>query len=160
MEQKYQGDTMQGRKPVPTHLKIVRGNPGKRPINKREPIFSGEFPAPPEWLSERARKIFGGLARRIEEMGYASASHTEALALAAMRQEEVELCTEVLNKGMTYETYSSKGGKIYKTRPEVAIRAEASRHLQSLLSEFGLSPVSATKVVVPGKPKRNAFNQL
>jgi P27 family predicted phage terminase small subunit len=32
---------MAGRHPVPTALKIVRGNPGKRPLNRREPVAAG-----------------------------------------------------------------------------------------------------------------------
>jgi P27 family predicted phage terminase small subunit len=32
---------MAGRHPVPTALKIVRGNPGKRPLNRREPVAPG-----------------------------------------------------------------------------------------------------------------------
>jgi len=28
---------MAGRKPKPTALKIIEGNPGKRPLNKNEP---------------------------------------------------------------------------------------------------------------------------
>jgi hypothetical protein len=28
---------MRGRKPVPTQVKLLRGNPGKRPLNEGEP---------------------------------------------------------------------------------------------------------------------------
>lgn len=30
---------MRGRKPVPTALKLLRGNPGKRPLNRLEPTY-------------------------------------------------------------------------------------------------------------------------
>jgi hypothetical protein len=29
---------MRGRKPVPSHLKVIRGNPGKRTLNQNEPL--------------------------------------------------------------------------------------------------------------------------
>ena len=29
---------MRGRKPKPTRLKVIDGNPGRRPLNKREPV--------------------------------------------------------------------------------------------------------------------------
>lgn len=37
---------MAGRKPKPTALKLVRGNPGKRPINRNEPIPEGPVEKP------------------------------------------------------------------------------------------------------------------
>ena len=38
---------MRGRKPTPTHLKLVRGNPGKRPLNASEPKPQLTLPSPP-----------------------------------------------------------------------------------------------------------------
>jgi P27 family predicted phage terminase small subunit len=38
---------MTGRPPVPTALKILRGNPGRRPLNKREPKPLGNLKEPP-----------------------------------------------------------------------------------------------------------------
>lgn len=94
-------------------------------------------------------------------MGYASASHTESLALAAWRLDQVEQCEKVIAElGFTYETEGRNGSSMLRARPEVALQADAARHLQSLLCEFGLTPSSATKVQVPGKPKTNAFNAI
>jgi hypothetical protein len=45
---------MRGRKPVPTHLKIIRGNPGKQAINKSEPKPSDREPIMPEVLQGEA----------------------------------------------------------------------------------------------------------
>lgn len=46
---------MRGRKPVPTHLKLIRGNPGKRRLNENEPIPEGDLNAPPTWMSKSQR---------------------------------------------------------------------------------------------------------
>ena len=43
---------MRGRKPIPTQLKVVRGNPGKRALNKNEPQPAGDLLDPPAWMSE------------------------------------------------------------------------------------------------------------
>ena len=152
---------MAGPKPIPTTMKLARGNPGKRALNQNEPTFSEEMPVAPEWLSPRAQKVFTLLATRLNEMGYASASHTESLALAAMRQEEIERCNEILTKhGYSYKVKTDRGGTAIKPRPEVAMRGDAARHLHSLLAEFGLTPSSATKIVVPHKQKKNPFRAL
>ena len=47
---------MRGRKPVPTHLKQLRGNPGKRRLNVNEPIPPGELNEPPEWMTESQKE--------------------------------------------------------------------------------------------------------
>lgn len=43
---------MRGRKPVPTQLKVLRGNPGKRRINSNEPLPEGNLKDPPVWFND------------------------------------------------------------------------------------------------------------
>jgi P27 family predicted phage terminase small subunit len=43
---------MKGRKPVPRHLQVLRGNPGKRRLNDAEPLPLGDLLDPPEWLTD------------------------------------------------------------------------------------------------------------
>lgn len=152
---------MAGRKPKPSHLKLINGNPGKRPINKREPTASSDLPIAPKWLNDRAREIFAEIVALIDEMGYASRSHMHSLALAASRLEEVEVCTQMIDdEGRTYETTNTQGDTSIKSHPAVAQRSEAMRHAQSLLAEFGLTPSAAAKVVVPKKQPKNRFSGL
>lgn len=152
---------MAGRKPHPTHLKILQGNPGKRPLNKHEPQFDNDPPEPPHYLSDRAHAIFLIVRARLAAQGYASSSHTEALTLLAIRMEEVEICTERLNtEGLTQERTDQWGVVYRRPRPEIVMRHEAAKHVQSLLAEFGLTPSSATKVIVPSKQPHNAFQKF
>ena len=46
---------VRGRKPKPSHLKLVTGNPGKRAINTQEPVPERILPAPPAELTAEAR---------------------------------------------------------------------------------------------------------
>lgn len=41
---------MAGRRPKPTHLKVVTGNPGKRKFNDKEPQPAREIPSPPSHI--------------------------------------------------------------------------------------------------------------
>jgi P27 family predicted phage terminase small subunit len=45
-----------GPRPIPTHLKLVRGNPGKRPINREEPRPVGDLVEAPEWFDDDQRQ--------------------------------------------------------------------------------------------------------
>ena len=55
---------MPGPRPTPTYLKLLRGNPGRRPINKNEPKpeIPAKQPAPPAWLSAYALEEWQRLA--------------------------------------------------------------------------------------------------
>jgi hypothetical protein len=43
---------MRGRKPVSTHLKVIRGIPGKRALNQDELVPAGDLTDTPDWMSE------------------------------------------------------------------------------------------------------------
>ena len=44
-----------GRKPIPTAIKELEGNPGGRPLNKREPKPVKKAPRCPVWLEDEAK---------------------------------------------------------------------------------------------------------
>ena len=44
-----------GRKPKPTALKVLEGNPGKRPLNDREPVPPKATLKCPAWLLPEAK---------------------------------------------------------------------------------------------------------
>jgi hypothetical protein len=47
---------MRGPPPQPAHLKLLRGNPGQRPVKREpEPASLQELPEPPEFLDHDAR---------------------------------------------------------------------------------------------------------
>lgn len=137
-----------GRKHQPQSQAEILDFPGKRSKSgKNTPKVDPQIPNAPSFLSKRGTEIFGLLCGRLSAQKLASASHTEMLALLASRIEEVELLHDVLQKeGRTYQTTSTAGDIVYKARPEVAMKNEAMRHAQSLLSEFGLSPSAVNKV--------------
>ena len=45
-----------GRKPKPTALKALEGNPGKRPLNEHEPVPPKATLRCPAWLEAEAKK--------------------------------------------------------------------------------------------------------
>lgn len=50
---------MAGRKPKPTAIKKLEGNPGKRKLNTKESIPAKGMPNCPEWLMLQAASEFG-----------------------------------------------------------------------------------------------------
>lgn len=49
---------MAGRKPKPTEVKKLEGNPGKRKLNTKEPIPAKGMPNCPEWLLPEAKEEY------------------------------------------------------------------------------------------------------
>lgn len=47
---------MAGRKPKPTAVKKLEGNPGKRKLNTKEPVPAKGMPACLDWLMPEAKK--------------------------------------------------------------------------------------------------------
>ncbi|TDR94194.1 phage terminase small subunit P27 family [Enterovirga rhinocerotis] len=158
---------MAGRKPKPDHLKLITGTAQACRMNPSAPEGSKAPPVAPDWLSERAAEIFEGLVEILGEMGLASGSDTAMLAMLASRIEEVEICTAVIeDAGRVYvskaETTTGEDGtlvvkQMVRARPEVSMRNEALRHVQSLLAEFGLSPAARSRVSAAGKKEEDEF---
>lgn len=57
-----------GRKPKPTAMKELEGNPGKHPLNTSEPKPNKKAPACPKWLEPEAKKEWRRLAKQMEAM--------------------------------------------------------------------------------------------
>ena len=55
-----------GRKPKPTAMKELEGNPGKHPLNTSEPKPNKKAPACPKWLEPEAKKEWRRLAKQME----------------------------------------------------------------------------------------------
>lgn len=150
-----------GRKRLPDHLKIVKGTAQPCRMNPNAPTPSGNLPEPPAWLSERAAEWFLKTVAILDGMGIASADHVDMLSLAAARYDEILDCQAVIEDlGRVYTVITISGSLQFKARPEVAMKNEAMRHLQSLLAEFGLSPSSVGKVSAPPGERENPFAEF
>ena len=69
-----------GRKPTPTAIKELEGNPGKRPLNQNEPKPKKTAPSCPKWLDKEAKKEWRRLAAKMEQMGVLSEVDMAAFA--------------------------------------------------------------------------------
>jgi P27 family predicted phage terminase small subunit len=136
-------------------LKLAEGNPGHRPINKG-PQFQAGTPSPPKWLQGEGRKLWKKLVPELEEQGLLVRVYGpvfEALCFSYGRAIEAEKV--LLEKGTTFET---EKGYICQ-RPEVAIAQRAWHSVSRFSAEFGLSPLTAQRIIVP-RPKRSLRERL
>ena len=60
---------MRGRKSKPTRLKLLEGNPGRRPLNDQEPQPEAALLEPPPELPKLARAEWQRLAGKLYDLG-------------------------------------------------------------------------------------------
>lgn len=140
---------MTGRKPTPTNLKVLRGNPGKRKLNKQEPQPPAGVPECPDWLSEKARLAWDEVAPVLHKMGVLTV--IDRLALSALCESYADYrdsreAVEDPDIGRVYETQTQTGGTMFRARPEVLMLKDADRRLRSWLAEFGMTPSSRSRI--------------
>jgi P27 family predicted phage terminase small subunit len=138
---------VRGRKPVPTHLKELMGNPGKRPINQNEPRPAGELYAAPEWMSESQREGWGyvithspkGLLRQLDRSILSVWIVAEDLHReAAEKIAQYGLLTKSPNAGLPLQS------------PYLAILNKQAQIMLKAAAELGFSPSSRSRVQVEG----------
>ena len=133
-----------GRKPKPTAMKELEGNPGKHPLNTSEPKPNKKAPACPKWLEPEAKKEWRRLAKQMEAIGIltevdmaAFAAYCQSYARWKEAQEHID------SGGSTFET--DKGYQ--QQTPWVGIANTNQKLMLQAASEFGLTPSSRSRIV-------------
>lgn len=135
-----------GPSPKPTALKIIQGNPGHRPLNKREPKPAPVAPPCPDWLDADAKREWKRVAPELEKLGLLTRVDMAALAGYCQSYATWRACQMVLAKqGMTFETATG-----YVTqRPEVSIGNKALDQVRAFCAQFGLTPSARARMTLP-----------
>ena len=155
------GNWNSGRRPEPTAMRVLRGNPGKRPINPDEPRIAAADPSmdtpPAEIVADGAAA--GEWARVVpllRQGGLISQSERAAL-LALCKQWSRYLAAhgQVIKLGMVIE--SAKGG--LSINPYLKVSDQALGHCHRLWHELGLTPsgrARATKLQPTPEPAKSS----
>ena len=138
---------MSGRRPTPTALKVVAGNPGKRAMNKREPKPKRAIPSCPEHLSNDGRIAWGRMTVLLDRMGVLTEADAFALERMCDCYADILACRDLLEiDGRTYTTTTAQGDTLIKGHPAVGQLRAADAQFKSYLIEFGLTPAARSKV--------------
>lgn len=147
--------TRPGTKPKPTKLKILEGNPGKRPLNEHEPKPKPITPTCPRWLSPAAKKEWKRIVPELESLGLLTCVDGAAL----------EGYCQSYARWVEAEQFMVKHGTIFKTpsgyiqqMPQVAIAQKYLNIVKAFCGEFGLTPSSRSGINI--KPKENDDEEI
>jgi P27 family predicted phage terminase small subunit len=151
---------------TPTNLTVLRGNPGKRSINKDEPKPRPIAPKRPGWMNKDAKRIWKDLSKKLEPLGLLAevdGLNFQNLCLSASMIKGLALFLE--DKGMVMEIErTDKNGdylsSYFQQRPEVAIMFKAMEMVNKLGAKFGLSPADRAGLGVKPKENRDEFEEF
>lgn len=150
---------MAGRKPLPTHLKVLRGNPGKRPLNDREPQPRRVTPRMPDHLSPEAKKEWRRMAKRLAKLGLLTEIDGAALAAYCTAYGRWVEAERNVQKYGTVMLSPDKGWPVQS--PYLSIANKAMEQMHKFLTEFGMTPSSRSRIQVePPQEAADPFEEL
>ncbi len=134
---------MRGRKPKPTKIKKLAGNPGKRALNPAEPEPRVVAPQAPAHLSDDEKAKWNDLVKELSPLGLLTSIDIDALSFYCV----------VYGRWVKAETMVREKGEIIKTaagniiqNPYLSIANRALDQLNKLGAEFGMTPSSRSRV--------------
>lgn len=90
---------MSGPPKTPTHLRLVRGNPSKRAINKNEPEPPKGVPPTPKHFDKQGKYWFKRIAEELDAIGVMSQLDARALELLVEAYTEYRHHCETRERG-------------------------------------------------------------
>jgi P27 family predicted phage terminase small subunit len=155
-----------GRKPKPTYLKLVTGNPGKRPLNRTEPKPARNLPTAPDFLYDEAKAEWRRVAGELHRLGLLTTVDRAALAAYCQcyaRWKIAERCLaeiaarDGLTTGLLVKTKSGDAAQ----NPLVWTANRAMADMVRYAAEFGMTPSSRTRLSgTPTVDTRNPFAEF
>ena len=135
-------------KPKPTVLKLLEGNPGKRPLNMNEPKPDSQIPECPMWLEAEAKIEWDRIVPELHKLRLLTKIDITAL---------IGYC-QSWARYVEAEKYLSDNDTIFITNtgymqqvPQVGMSQKYLKLCQSFMTEFGLTPSSRAKLSSPAE---------
>jgi P27 family predicted phage terminase small subunit len=138
-------------------MKVLTGNPGKRPMNKYEPKPELTIPECPNELGPVVRREWDRLASELDKLKILNALDRAALAAYCGAHTLWAEATEAIQKFGTM-VKSPSGYPIQS--PYVSIANRQAEIMMRIASEFGFTPASRSRISTLIKNEPNLFDLL
>lgn len=134
---------MRGRKPIPTQLKLLSGNPGKRPLNEGEPQPAPLAPSCPPELSQAAKEEWNRLVPELVALGLMT--RLDRAALAAYCQ-AYAIYLDAIQAVQKYGQLVKSPNEYPMMSPYLTIANRQAEIMIRIASEFGFTPASRSRI--------------
>ncbi len=146
-----------GRKPVPTRIKRLMGNPGKRRLPKHEPQPSSAMPRCPSFLDTYARNKWRQLAPELHRLRLLTKVDQGTLACYCQAFSDLKRARKTIDDEGEYHT--SDKGYIYP-HPAVTQARQAMEQIRKFAVELGLTPSCRVKFGQLGEPAADPLEEF
>lgn len=140
-----------GRKPTPSALKLVKGNPGKRAMNKAEAQVALAQPNPPAFLCDDAKVEWGRVIDKLYSAGLMTdldravlAAYCQSYGVWAQAERALARMAEVDPQTSALMVKTTNGNTVQNPLLGTANKAKADMVRYAL--EFGMSPSARSRV--------------
>ncbi|MCC6797732.1 MAG: phage terminase small subunit P27 family [Candidatus Hydrogenedentes bacterium] len=149
-----------GRKPTPTKLHILRGNPSKKKnLGVKEPKPSELTTLePPAWLRDEAKSAWFQLAPEFSAQGILTASDVPALANFCVSYADLIVAEQHLQTEGDIVTQTTAYGTIQKENPWVYVKARAQQQCDKWAAQFGVGASYRAKLSIGTDEKEDEFS--
>jgi P27 family predicted phage terminase small subunit len=147
-----------GRRPLPSAMKKLRGNAGKRKLNDSEPVAPSGVPEMPQGLGKVAAKEWRSIVPELVQLGVLTKVDAKALAAychAFARWFQAERLVEkygVIVEEPILHMGEESGFVRIKKNPACNVSEIAMKTMKSFLVEFGMTPAARSRIRIE-KPK-------
>lgn len=154
---------MKGRKPTPTRLKMLLGNPGKQKLPQNEPVpDTGELVEPPSFLDDYAIEEWDRLAPGLYAIGVLTPLDRSVFAAYCDAVSEWRRARELMAEKSEIDAFvSSKVSGNQAKSVLLNIANDAAKNMLKFGAELGLTPSARARLaIVPGRGKKSRFEGL
>lgn len=138
-----------GRKAQPTALKLIKGNPGNRPVNEAEPKPAKVFrPRAPSGFTRLEKAKWGEMCKKLGACRVLTELDLDALEIYVRNWVAMhDAIRDVTDRGKLLQAPS--GGVMWN--PSWTQYKHSEAVCRSLQAEFGMTPSSRTSVVASAR---------
>jgi len=148
-------EMLRGRKPTPTHLRILQGNPQHRrlPRNEAQPDISDELPAAPSFLHAYAVEEWDRVASELHHLRVLTRVDRGIFAAycqsyARWRLAEEALARMTVNDGVMNGFIIRRRNGEAGPNPLVGAARRAAHEMLRFAGEFGMTPVARARIAM------------
>ena len=135
------GNKNSGRKPMPIALKMVRGNPGRRPIKDTGPKVPAKLPPAPKWLSTAAKTQYTRQGKNLVRLGILKETDSHQWAIYCQCwQQYIDCVKKVESIGVCVVARDDKGRIELKQNQYMAEMHKLIKILNQIATQFGMTP--------------------
>lgn len=151
---------MKGRKPIPTKLKVLMGNPGKQKLPKGEPETPEGMPEMPVFLDGYAKEEWDRLAPGLHAMGVLSVLDSSTFGAYCAAYSMWRTTEEMIQQNI--EKSGPESGLVDDENINLLrkISRQCASDMVRFAAEFGLSPSSRARLAIEPGRRKSKFDGL